>query len=128
MKAVILCVDMSPEFVWLFLGISIAGAVVCCLSPDFSKGSFLFFINKNFFFYIFNYIIPQNLFFFICLRTFRQFIIVWRNMKRKDKRNVKVICRRNAISNNRFSSTFCICNTECNTEFSSCILWIRICS
>ncbi|VDD89723.1 unnamed protein product [Enterobius vermicularis] len=45
--AVILCVDMSPEFVWLFLGISIAGAVVCCLSPDFSKDEMRFQITDS---------------------------------------------------------------------------------
>lgn len=35
-EAVILCVPMSVDFLWLFLGISMAGAMVCCLSPEFS--------------------------------------------------------------------------------------------
>ncbi|CAG9538874.1 unnamed protein product [Cercopithifilaria johnstoni] len=36
-EPIILCVPNCPEFVWLFLGISLAGGIVCPLHPSFSK-------------------------------------------------------------------------------------------
>ncbi|VDM21804.1 unnamed protein product [Wuchereria bancrofti] len=52
-EPIILCVPNCPEFVWLFLGISLAGGIVCPLHPSFSKGSFdsfhLFFENLLYF-------------------------------------------------------------------------------
>uniref|UniRef100_A0A915PUV5 Uncharacterized protein n=1 Tax=Setaria digitata TaxID=48799 RepID=A0A915PUV5_9BILA len=36
-EPIILCVPNCPEYVWLFLGISLAGGIVCPLHPNFSQ-------------------------------------------------------------------------------------------
>uniref|UniRef100_A0A0M3IVR5 AMP-binding domain-containing protein n=1 Tax=Ascaris lumbricoides TaxID=6252 RepID=A0A0M3IVR5_ASCLU len=40
-EAVILCVPNCPDFAWLFLGISMAGGIVCPLHPTFSIGKWI---------------------------------------------------------------------------------------
>uniref|UniRef100_A0A0R3RXJ8 4-coumarate--CoA ligase 1-like n=1 Tax=Elaeophora elaphi TaxID=1147741 RepID=A0A0R3RXJ8_9BILA len=46
-EPIILCVPNCPEFVWLFLGISLAGGIVCPLHPSFSKGLFFYNLLPN---------------------------------------------------------------------------------
>ncbi|VDK18889.1 unnamed protein product [Anisakis simplex] len=47
-EAVILCVPNSPDFVWLFLGISMAGCTVCPLYPTFSMDEMRLQISDSF--------------------------------------------------------------------------------
>lgn len=58
-EPIILCVPNCPDFVWLFLGISLAGGIICPLHPNFSKDEMRWQVTDSA--SRFSFVVPQAL-------------------------------------------------------------------